>query len=102
MQVVFSKIAEKTLEENLQFLVQMWTEKEMSVFLTDIENFVKNLKEGLYKQYPKFSKNTYSVLIGKRHVRVFFRVEKNLITILLFFEMRQDYAKIKEFLKQKN
>jgi len=81
MQVTTSEIGKFTLQENINFLKESWTFKEIDSFLEDVENLITELKEGRYKKYPKFSKNIHSVLIGNRHVRVFFRIDKNQITL---------------------
>ncbi len=100
MRVVFSEIANKTFNENLDFLKIFWTEKEMNVFVDDAETIIKSLKEGNFNIYKIEDKNIRSVLIGKRHVKMYFRKEnEELIRILLFFEMRQDPQKIIELLK---
>ena len=51
MRVVFSKIANKTYQENLDFLRKLWTEKELDVFVNDAEAVVQNLKNGNFKIY---------------------------------------------------
>lgn len=100
MRIVFSKIADKTFDENLNFLKRFWTEKEMNVFIDDAETIIKSLKEGNFNIYKIEDKNIRSVLIGKRHVKMYFRKEnEELIRVLLFFEMRQDPQKIIDLLK---
>lgn len=100
MQVRLSKIAEITLKENIDFLEFNWTSKEIIVFLKDVKQIINDLEEGKYLQFQKSSKKTRSVLIGKKHVKMYFRKEnKDLISVLLFFEMRQDPQKIIDLLK---
>ena len=100
MRVVFSKIADFTYDENLAFLSRLWTQKEIDVFVNDAEVVVKNLKNGNFNQYKIEKKNIRSVLIGKKHVKMYFRKEnEELIRVLLFFEMRQNPQKIIELLK---
>ena len=100
MRVLFSKIADLTYNENLEFLLRLWTQKEIDVFINDAETVVNNLKIGHFQIYKKEKGNIRSVLIGKRHVKMYFRKEsKDLIRVILFFEMRQDPQKIIELLK---
>lgn len=73
MRVVFSEIADKTFNENLDFLKIFWTEKEMNVFVDDAETIIKSLKEGNFNIYKIEDKNIRSVLIGKRHVKMYFK-----------------------------
>ena len=100
MRVIFSKIADLTYNENLEFVARLWTQKEVDVFVNDAEAVVQNLKNGNFKIYKIETKNIRSVLIGKKHVKMYFRQEsKDLIRVILFFEMRQDPQKIINLLK---
>lgn len=100
MRVIFTKIAEKTFDEVLGFLAGVWTQKEMDVFINDTENIVKQLIAGDYSMFQKSQFSTRSALIGKKHVRMYFRKEnENQIKVLLFFDMRQNPEKIIEILK---
>jgi len=50
--------------------------------------------------FLKSNFKTRSALVGKKHVRMFFRKEnERQIKVLLFFDMRQDPEKIIELLK---
>lgn len=100
MQVRLSKIAKSTLQHQINFLEMIWTQKEIIVFLKDVKRVISDLENGKHSQYQKSFLNTRSALIGKNHVRMYFRKEnKDLITILLFFDMRQDPQKIIDLLK---
>lgn len=100
MQIDISEIGKLTLKENIDFLKFLWSNKEMTVFLEDVENLISNLKNGQFSQYQKYSCNINSALIGKKHVRVYFKKEnENLIKILLFFDVRKDPNKLFDLLK---
>lgn len=100
MQVEFSEIARQTLIENLEFLKQVWTNREIVIFLEDVKKITNDLEDGKYQHFQKSTRNTRSVLIGKKHVRMFFRKESETkIIILLFFDMRQNPQKILDLLK---
>lgn len=100
MRVIFTKVAESSYERILIFLSEVWTEKEIEIFVNDAENIVNDLMTGQYKMFQKSRYRTRSALIGKKHVRMFFRKEnENLIKILLFFDMREDYRKIPKLLR---
>lgn len=100
MQVEFSRIAQKSLRENIEFLEKTWTRREVVHLLFDIKNVTDELEAGRYNQYQKSQFKTRSALIGKKHIRMFFRKEdENSIKILLFFDLRQDPKKILDFLK---
>lgn len=100
MQVEFSKIAKQTLSENILFLKKVWTNREVSIFLKDVKTVINDLENGKYNQFQNSFYKTKSVLIGKKHVRMYFRKEhENQIKVLLFFDMRQNPEKIIDLLK---
>ena len=100
MRVIFTKVAISSYEGILEFLSEVWTEKEIGVFINDVEHIVNQLRDGKYMMFLNSNHKTRSVLIGKKHVRMFFRKEnEKQIKVLLFFDMRQNHEKIIELLK---
>ncbi|HCR74972.1 MAG TPA: hypothetical protein DIW37_00895 [Chryseobacterium sp.] len=100
MRIIFSKVASRSYENILEFLSQTWTEKEMEIFIDEAEKVTNQLKEGKFLLFQKYSKDIRSALIGKKHVRMFFRKESETkIKVLLFFDMRQDSQKILDLLQ---
>jgi len=100
MRIIFSKVASRSYENILEFLSQTWTEKEIGIFIDEAEKITNQLKEGKFRLFQKYSKDIRSALIGKKHVRMFFRKESDdQIKVLLFFDMRQDPQKILELLQ---
>ncbi|PVV54837.1 hypothetical protein [Chryseobacterium sp. HMWF035] len=100
MRIIFSKVASRSYENILEFLSQTWTEKEIGIFIDEAEKVTNQLKEGKFLLFQKYSKDIRSALIGKKHVRMFFRKESETkIKVLLFFDMRQDPQKILELLQ---
>lgn len=73
MQVEFSEIAKKTLAENIEFLKKVWTNREIVIFLEDVKKITDDLENGKYSQFQSSFQKTRSVLIGKKHVRMFFQ-----------------------------
>lgn len=100
MQVELSKVAKQTLRHQIEFLEKTWSNKEIIIFLQDIKHVSADLKKGRFRHYQKYAKDIYSALIGKNHIRMFFRKENSqTIKVLLFFDMRQDPQKIIDLLK---
>jgi hypothetical protein len=100
MRIIFSKVANHSYESIIEFLAETWTEKEISIFIDEAEKVINKLRSGKFKLYQKYSKDIRSALIGKKHVRMFFRQESNnQIKVLLFFDMRQDPQKIIDLLR---
>lgn len=99
MRIIFSEVAGQTYEYIIEFLSQTWTEKEINVFIDEAEKIVNQLKQGKFRLYQKYAGNIRSALIGKKHIRMFFRKENNqTVKVLLFFDMRQDPQKIIDLL----
>ncbi len=99
MRIIFSEVAGQTYEDIIEFLSQTWTEKEINVFIDEAEKIVNQLKQGKFRLYQKYVGNIRSALIGKKHIRMFFRKENNqTVKVLLFFDMRQDPQKIIDLL----
>lgn len=100
MQIEFTEIAKQTLQDQIAFLERVWTAREVGILLQDVKKIVMNLKVNRFNHYQEYSRGIRSALIGKKHVRMFFRKENdNLITVLFFFDVRQDPNKILELLK---
>jgi len=100
MQIEISKIAKESLGEQIEFLEKIWSNREIVIFLEDVIKVTSDLKEGKFNLYQKYSNDIRSALIGKKHVRMFFRKENEIkIIILLFFDMRQNPQKILDLLK---
>lgn len=100
MQIEFSEVATKTLRDQIAFLEMTWSSKEIINFLQDINKVSATLRENKFKIYQEYSRGIRSALIGKKHVRMFFRKENETkIIILLFFDMRQNPQKILDLLK---
>ncbi len=65
MRIVFTEIAEESYQKILEFLSYVWTEKEITVFINDVEKVGNNLEEGNYMLFQKSRFKTRSALIGK-------------------------------------
>ncbi|OBW39559.1 hypothetical protein AB670_04100 [Chryseobacterium sp. MOF25P] len=100
MQIKISQIAKISLRDQIEFLEKTWSSREIVIFLEDIRKVSGDLKQGKFRQFQKYSSDIRSALIGKKHVRMFFRKEnEKQIRILLFFDVRQDPQKIIDLLK---
>ncbi|OCK51354.1 hypothetical protein BA768_16935 [Chryseobacterium sp. CBo1] len=77
-----------------------WTNKQIVSLLQDVNKVTLDLKNGKFNQFQRYSKDIRSALIGKKHVRMYFRKEnESQIRILLFFDMRQNPEKIIDLLR---
>ncbi|MGD1320598.1 hypothetical protein [Chryseobacterium sp. 2R14A] len=77
-----------------------WTNKQIVSLLQDVNKVTLDLKNGKFNQFQRYSKDIRSALIGKKHVRMYFRKENETqINVLLFFDMRQNPKKIIDLLR---
>jgi len=97
MRVVFSKVADNHYQDILAKLAEKWTEKEIRVFISEYENVIENIKIKLVS-YPYYSKKQkiQFALIGKKNVKMFFKIypKENLILIFDFFIVKKDPNKL--------
>lgn len=101
MEVVYSEIAISSLQEIIDFLKINWTQKEINTMNLDIEKFVQTVNDGIIKHqnFEGFA-NTKFVLIGKKQVKLIYRVENSdRISIALFWHCKQNPQKLKKLLK---
>ena len=93
MRVVLSKVAYIHYNEILVQLSKKWTQKEIKVFISEYENVIENIKIKLVS-YPYYSKKDkiQFALMGKKNVKMFFKVYPNENTIFVFdfFLVRKD------------
>lgn len=103
MKVVFTPLAEETLQEITEFLKHKWTQKELDFLLQDYYKFLSSLDDKIIipRIYKTFEKNIHYVLIGKRQITVFFEFEsEDHITILLFWANKKNPKFLQNLLKR--
>ncbi|MFY7815071.1 MAG: hypothetical protein ACOVRK_07750 [Chryseobacterium taeanense] len=65
MRIIFSKVANRSYEDILEFLSQTWTDKQISVFIDEAKKVTDQLKDAKFPLFQKYSKDIRSALIGK-------------------------------------
>lgn len=97
MRVVFSKIANIHFNEILNELSEKWTEKQTRVFISEYEKVIENVKIKLVT-YPYYSKKhqIHFALIGKKNVKMYFKVypKDNIILVFDFFKVKRNPEKL--------
>ncbi|MEG1590779.1 hypothetical protein [Chryseobacterium sp.] len=68
MQVEFSKIAEQTLTENVEFLKKVWTNREVVIFLEDVKKIANDLEDGEISAVSKINKK-YKKCLNRQKAR---------------------------------
>ncbi len=79
----WSKSAESDFEENLNYLFEQWDEKVVLDFTLESERVFEIIAQKP-KAFRKYKKNIHQVPITK-HITLFYRVEKNKIELLRFW-----------------
>ncbi|KFE99208.1 hypothetical protein IX39_00565 [Chryseobacterium formosense] len=76
MQIEFSKIAQLTLRNQIEFLEMTWTNKQIVSLLQDVNKVTLDLKNGKFNQFQRYSKDIRSALIGKKTRKNVFQKRK--------------------------
>ncbi|MBL4887627.1 MAG: hypothetical protein JKZ03_04085 [Flavobacteriaceae bacterium] len=100
MKVVWSKNAQYSYGEELEFIDKKWTSREVENFMTLVENFIKNLETGIIKGKMSPKTNMRSFVISKQ-TTLFFTFHENTETIelLLFWNNLRSPKALKKKLK---
>jgi hypothetical protein len=95
--VFWTDIAEKTASDIVKYLLEEWTEKEVNVFLDEVDRVIDAIEiyPKLFKPSTK-RKNVHLALISKHTFLVYqVRPTKGQIILLLFWDTRQNPKKFK-------
>ena len=102
MKVEVSRTAQISLEEIIDFLKINWTKKEINTLKVDIKNFRQVIKDGIIQhQSLENYTNIRFTLIGKKQVKLFYEIKKDLVIIKLFWHCKQNPNKLMTILNQK-
>jgi plasmid stabilization system protein ParE len=94
--VIISKTAEKRLEELFKYLLENWSQKIKLNFIKKLDDKIR-----LIKQHPEaFPESEKEKGLRKcvitRHTTMFYRFNSKQISIITFFDTRQNPKKLKE------
>ena len=94
--IVISPLATKTYLQNIEYLEEYWTRKEVLQFIQKVENITNILKVSPYTfKKSLLNPNIHQVEIV-RQVTLFYRVHQKEVFVLLFFNNLQDPLKLRE------
>lgn len=84
LEVRFTQEAEKDLQDIVTYLEEVWNEKVVDEFISDIDEQIERIAEMPYL-FPKTQKreNVRKCLINKR-VALFYKITENIIFLLSF------------------
>lgn len=88
--------AEFTFNNNIEYLSQKWTSKEIIRFLDRVEKVISLLEQNPFL-YPKYNQggNIYKCIVNE-HIAIFFKIleEDSSIHLLTFWNSNQDPKKL--------
>lgn len=96
-EIIWLPLAKQTIENNLTYLKDNWTQKEVNRFVAKVEYFIHFISENpIAFAVSHKRKNIRSVLIVKQ-IRLYYKYypRKNSIVLLSFFDTRQNPTKLK-------
>jgi addiction module RelE/StbE family toxin len=90
LEVRFTEEAEKDLQDIVSYLEEVWNEKVVDEFISEIDEQIARIAEMPYL-FPKTEKreNVRKCLINKR-VALFYKVTENIIFLLSFRSTRRN------------
>ena len=90
LEVRFTEEAEKDLQDIVTYLEEVWNEKIVDEFISEIDEQIDRIAEMPYL-FPKTEKreNVRKCLINKR-VALFYKVTENIIFLLAFRSTRRN------------
>ena len=91
--VIWSPSARITYYQILEYLLEKWTAKELEAFIDRTEEVINHIcLNPLLYSYSTESDTHKCVLV--KQVSLFYRVKTNAVELLVFWDNRQDPAKL--------
>jgi ParE toxin of type II toxin-antitoxin system, parDE len=97
IEVSWSDEAIKTFQENIDFLQEYWSGKEVVRFLQQTENIIIRLKKFPLSYPPGYKNKKYRKARLNKYIAVFYSYNKSngKIVLLSFWNVKQDPGKLK-------
>lgn len=90
----WSETAQKDYWNNINFLLNRWTETEAIHFINEVEQVLNILKQGKVTFKPTGYKNTYHITVVKQITLYYYINQNNDIELLRFFNNLQNPGKL--------
>lgn len=100
MKIAWSRIAEETFNDELDFIFKKWGHKEVERFIALVEDFIKTLESGILKGKSSKKFNAQFSVISKQTTLVY-RINKQNehIELLLFWNNKRNPAEFEKYLR---
>jgi plasmid stabilization system protein ParE len=93
MHIFFTKRAETNYRDIKEYLTKTWGDVVTDVFEQKVSDFLTLLKDFPELGTEEVAEKQIRAFQLTRHTRVFYRLKKEKIIILMFFDVRQDPKK---------
>lgn len=91
--VIWSPTARLTYYKILEYLVENWTFKELEAFIDRTEEVINHICDNP-SLYPHSAESNAHKCVVVKQVSLFYRVKVDVIELLVFWDNRQDPAKL--------
>lgn len=99
MKVVWSSVAQKSYRDNLLYLKEFWTKKEIKRFMDAVNKAVANISSNPYIGSISEESHVYRKYLVVEQIYLFYRItNKNEILLASFWNNYQDPEKLQKFL----
>lgn len=92
--ILWSQTAQEDYWENIDFLLNKWTENEATHFINEVEQVLNILKQGKVIFKPTNYKSTYQITVVKQITLYYLINQNNDIELLRFFNNLQNPDKL--------
>lgn len=92
--VIWSPTARLTYYKILEYLDENWTMRELQSFIDRTEEVINHICDNPLL-YPYSNESNIHKCVVVKQISLFYRVKENAIELLVFWDNRQDPAKIR-------
>lgn len=92
--ILWSQTAQNDYWQNIDFLLNRWSETEAAHFINEVENTIEILRQGNVSFKATGYKNTYQIVIAKQITLYYHMNQNNDIELLRFFNNYQNPNKL--------
>ena len=93
--ILWSQTAQNDYWQNIDFLLNRWSETEAAHFINEVENTIEILRQGNVSFKATGYKNTYQIVIAKQITLYYHMNQNNDIELLRFFNNYQNPNSLK-------
>jgi plasmid stabilization system protein ParE len=93
--IIWNDLAIRDYHENIDYLLNRWSEKEAITFINDVESVIFNLKQGRVEFKESGYLNIKQCIVCKQVTLYYKHIESHTIELLRFWNNFQDTNKLK-------